>query len=256
MPAALYKLLFQIGNGTSATPPVWTDHRTETALYTSRQWQKHLLCATCENRFARNGEAIVVANCYRGKAQFRLRDNLRQLEPSETLGEGRRVYFGDKLPKKLNAKAYSYFALSLLWRGSVIRWNVDTDHYYMSIDPAKEQTIREFLLGGGEFPKNTVVHVLVNFDDDERYNECLYPPSCQEIRFGSRLSWTKHSFMIPGILFEVIMRGDPGTLEDETSEFPRFFEWKLSETELAQHIAGFKQTRWAKGKLAKEDFPE
>jgi hypothetical protein len=211
------------------------------------------LCARCEGLFSRNGESHVIANCYREEKQFQLRDDLRRLDPTEVRSEGRRVYFGEHMPETLRAKAYSYFALSVLWRGSVVKWSANTEHYYMSIDPPYEEAIRKFLLGDGEFPKNTVVHVLVNFDDDNRYNECLYPPGFEEFRYHSRLSWKKHSFMIPGILFEVLMRGDSGTLKDETSNFPQFFEWKLSETELANHLCGgIKQRRLAKGKLAEE----
>jgi hypothetical protein len=59
--------------------------------------------------------------------------------------------------------------------------------------------------------------------------------------------------MILGILFEVLMRGDPGTLTDQTSNFPVFFEWKLSETELANQLFdGIQDRRLARGKLAEE----
>jgi hypothetical protein len=159
MPAALYKLLLKIGTGSIDAPPVYTDEKEQTAFYTSRQWRKHMLCRRCESLFSRNGESHVITNCYRGGNQFQLRDDLNRLDPTEVRSKGLRVYFGEQMPETLKAKAYCYFALSVLWRGSVVKWSTNTEHYYMSIEPEYEQPIRMFLLGDGEFPKNTVVRM-------------------------------------------------------------------------------------------------
>ena len=92
------------------------------AVQSSYQITSKLLCENCEDKFSKEGERIVIRDCFRGTNEFLLRDELRVANPD--FGSDTSHWFsGAKLGSIINLHSYKYFAASMFWRGSAGRWS-------------------------------------------------------------------------------------------------------------------------------------
>jgi hypothetical protein len=135
----------------------------EGAVQTSKQQWAHLLCATCETRFARNGEDWVFRNGLKNNGKFKLASVLAEspfmLDASRTA----RIYRAAEIPK-INIQALTYFASSIFWRASAHPWKLDGT-VPVPLGPFAEP-LRQYLLGEAEFPEQIVLTVTVRVPSD------------------------------------------------------------------------------------------
>src|SRR5271157_5449636 len=110
---------------------------------TPRQLWAHLLCAECEKRISRNGEAYVLRLLNR-KSNFQLLDILKSATPMK-VDSTVRVFSGTDVG--INTEALAYFALSIAWRGSVHEWKtLEGQTTGIALGPYEER-IRQYLAG-------------------------------------------------------------------------------------------------------------
>jgi len=145
MPRATYGLL-RSPNRTNPNPVHITNGKDR--VISSRQIKDYLLCEECERRFHSNGEDYVMANCYRGKNKFKLREALlRHIPMTSKLGIS--VYKAADIPE-MDVTRLIYFAASIFWRASAHHWRIKNQIINISLGPYREE-LRRFLLGGA-FP--------------------------------------------------------------------------------------------------------
>jgi hypothetical protein len=120
LPAGFFKAVAQ-GQAPYDDAPVMMDITKGTAVQSNIQVRKPFLCGLCEQRFSSHGEARVIANCHRKDGEFKLRDSLKVTASSAT-NSGRSIYYGHAVPTEIDAAAYNYFVLSILWRASATNW--------------------------------------------------------------------------------------------------------------------------------------
>jgi hypothetical protein len=156
-----------------------------TAVRTSRQFRKHLLCSECEQRLNRNGENHVLGQALKQDGNFALRDALKSAKPSGYY-EGKRVFLSEHLGSEFNSDAYRYFAASMLWRASVTSHIDGTgNRYHGALGSKYQKCFRRFLLGEQELPKPISFGVFVDFS--ELAARVALMPIAQKIRRDGRL---------------------------------------------------------------------
>jgi hypothetical protein len=121
LPKGVYRILRDDG---ASKPDPWiiTERK---AVQISLQLKAALLCHDCEQRFSRQGENWVLANCLRRDGTFPLASILASRTPDIFSDSNpTRVYFAATIPE-INSRALAYFAASMFWRGSIHPWNHD-----------------------------------------------------------------------------------------------------------------------------------
>jgi len=163
----------------------------------SAQAQQYLLCHECEQRFNRNGEKWVAANCYcPQKKTFRLREKLEGTLPILSGPQGG-AYDASKIPK-IDIKKLVYFGASVIWRASLRSWQLQKQVYQpIEICPTYKEELRLYLLGR-PFPQNAVATVYVSTLDAPLLL-AGFPDSLAED------SIQVHRFYIPGIWFLLLL---------------------------------------------------
>jgi hypothetical protein len=125
-----------------------------------KQIKGHVLCWDCEQRFTKNGEDYLMKMVNR-KDEFKMMELIRACPVREIHGEYT-VYSANHL--ELNTNALSYFALSIIWRGTHF-WRtfegratggLQLGHY--------QERLRRYLLGAGPYPQGVVVKISVALD--------------------------------------------------------------------------------------------
>ena len=249
LPAAVYRALSPVGSS-KQTPPIIVDLKANTAIQTNRQAKMHMLCSSCERRFDTEGEDHVLANFRRSDGQFKLLEILRAETPAQFDGD-RPVYFGDQLPSQVNVEAYAYFALSVLWRGSVGDWPEPYGRFRNALGAKYEEEIRRFLLGQISFPENAYLLVEVDFEVPS-LSGMISPDSVK--RIINRFRFRQHFFLIPGIRFNVLLGGSTlafaRAMHPITKSNIVFCCFKYTESTMCKNFAsGIRQAN-IKGKLA------
>lgn len=250
LPAGLFKAVAQ-GQAPHDNAPVLMDIKRGTAVQSNDQARKSFLCDDCEQRFSRQGEAHVISQGHRKDGEFQLRDTLQKAPPGH-VSSGRAIYYGDSLPATIDAAAFQYFVLSVLWRASATDWPAYTGVKPHSLGPY-EEPIRRYLLGEGPIPDTVSVSVYVNFETEPTVF-LAYPTVAKTKLLGQRL--TQHNLHIPGIRFIVLVGRNVRKLQTgalhAAAGIPTFFEWRPKGTDfhrkLVQDVAG----TTAKGKLARD----
>ncbi len=187
LPKALYRLI---------RDPVHVTR--EGTFRTSSQITCRLLCQSCEQRFSKNGERIVIKECYRGAKNFILRDKLRSETPFASNSEFS-CFSAASIPS-VDVEAYRYFVASVIWRGSVGRWRqLGNLKLRDCLSPSDEQAIRRYLLGETPFPEIARVLVFVWADATPRLDCGLYESS---EKIGS---YQQYIFSVPGIEFRLLV---------------------------------------------------
>jgi hypothetical protein len=211
IPKSIYRIIHD------DMPPIMIDPVKNVALYDSKQVRKHLLCSKCEDRFSKYGENIVLRNHCR-ESDFPLRD---VLEKTRRKTESR--WQPSELPSNFDTAAFTYFALSILWRASVTKWNNSSvDRYFGALGPKYEEAFRLFLLGKSELPKKIYLYVIAASDDvDLDLLKMTSFPFHARRRFSfgqANLHW----FVIPGIEFNVFVGGEIQQRAPDRGAFPMF----------------------------------
>lgn len=233
--------------GGASGKPIHVNPVRGTVLYSNDQTKQHALCSMCEGLFDKFGENIVLANCANGST-FRLRDMISAIpchEPSS--------WYGTLLPPNLNAAAYAYFAISMVWRASTIEWNSREDAYYFgALRPKYEKIFAQFLLGERPLPDSVQIHVAI-WSNTSASLLFARNPTRDTIRIrGSRLY--VHSFAIPGMEFRVLI-GPPAQYtasENLMNLQPVFRLEDLAETGVIQSMYRAASQTAPKTKFAKD----
>jgi hypothetical protein len=159
--------------------------------------------------------------------------------------ESRKIFWGPEVEEQAGGSAIVYFALSVLWRGSVQEWGAPFDGFFGALGQY-EHEIRNFLLNPIALPTGIAVLAFVDFDVPSF--TCLDPPSSKVIRHLGP-SCHAHSFMIPGLRF-VVLVGKAAMMIAKKQLC--FFEWSFTASDYARDISNALKSANAKGKLAKE----
>ena len=251
LPAGSFKALVD-SFSPKETVPVMIDSGTGTAVYTSKQIRKYLLCSSCEQKFNRHGENEVMAHCHRGEGKFKLKDIVKSIKPSYTQVKTQ-AFFSEDLSRYLNPQSYAYFALSVFWRGSAEDWGGTHSHYYGALGKKYSEIFRRFLMGETPFPEDVYVQVHVDFDEPISTN--LMTPGTKKNSLGT-YNFKAHHFMIPGITFIAMIGGDTyrykNAISGTTKSDVIFFASKFSGTSLYRQLAKDSQKMTPKGKLSDE----
>jgi hypothetical protein len=165
---------------------------------TDRQIQDYVFCPACEKRFDDGGENYVMRLINR-KNHFRLFSMVRATLRSRPEGEYT-VYPAADM--NLDTHALAFFALSVIWRGSVHEWSLNGASL-TPLDLGNHQApIRRFLLDSEPMPKNLCVKVSVATDWASQ-NCSLFPRVNPDQKDAAAFT-----FMTRGIWFDVVI-GDP-----------------------------------------------
>jgi len=204
MPAGAYKLA---RNGGQQALVMMTSTNTFTS---TKETQTYMLCASCEDRFSRNGEAYTLSKLQVSKRDFPLRTLLRSA-PNALLANDPKsstsVYAGTEV-SGLDVEQLEYFALSVFWRGALEGW---PRYKPIKLDQYREE-LRQYLLSPAprRLSKGVAMFLLVHADDVQIRN-MLFPHS--DPLDGK---WI-HEFRIPGLTCKLHtghgVPGSPGISE-------------------------------------------
>jgi hypothetical protein len=148
----LYRLNSQTGQALMLTPKL--------ILPTDRQLWAHLLCRDCEQRFSSKGEDAAM-RLVQKKDSFPLLDQLRLSWPEEKDGPVE-VYSGRLAG--IETGKLAYYALSVMWRSAVRRWNTLKGQTTGMSLGTYEEPIRAYLSGEGGFPNDVAILLTVCTD--------------------------------------------------------------------------------------------
>ncbi len=164
----------------------------------SAQAKQQLLCSNCEQRFSRDGEKWVAANCsLLHKNTFPLRDLIHGAQPLLSGPQGA-VYDASKIPK-IDIKQLVYFGTSVIWRAAVTSWRLQREvRQPINIAQASQEELRLYLLGGA-FPQNATLTVFI-ISGIEPLPVALFPEILDED--SARVTYR---FYIPGIWFLLLL---------------------------------------------------
>jgi hypothetical protein len=166
-----------------------------------RQMSAHLLCEECEHRFkVREDTALALMN---GKNGFPL---LERMKLALTIEQGDKVVTFSGAAMGVDTDALAYFALSLLWRGSVHVWNT-LKGQTTSVSLGKyEERIRRYLLGETGLPEG--VYVMVAVCVDVGAQGTTFPPHLLE---GSK--YQTYSTLVRGLWFHIVVDDEAPSAE-------------------------------------------
>jgi hypothetical protein len=167
-------------------------------LPTDLQVQDYVFCRECERRFDEGGENYAMRLVNR-KTEFRLLDVIRATPRRHSEGEFT-VYRADDM--NIDTQALAYFALSVIWRGSVHRWTLNAARLKLLDLGDHQEPIRRFLHGDELMPSNLCVKVSVATDWASQ-NCSMFPRLNPDQKDASAFT-----FMARGIWFDVVL-GDP-----------------------------------------------
>jgi hypothetical protein len=154
IPKAAYKIIRQ----KNQAPPVLVSDKV--AIQSDKQIVDRLLCATCEDRFNKNGEGWALEYCFRGDDDFKLKRLIQTQGPAWDNGR-LQAYAAATIPE-IDIEKLAYFAASIIWRGAVHQWKLKgIPVATLEIVPKYEEELRLYLLGEAAFPTNAVVWVSV-----------------------------------------------------------------------------------------------
>jgi hypothetical protein len=165
---------------------------------TPKQLWAHLLCESCERRLNELGEKPV-QKLFNGANGFPLLDRMNvalAVESKPTVV----TYSGSDMG--IDTEALAYYALSLLWKGSVHNW-ATLQGQTSSVNLGKyQEPIRQYLLGDAGFPDG--VYVIVAVCTDYGSQGMNFAPS---LVAGSQ--FPMFSILVRGLWFHVITTDSP-----------------------------------------------
>lgn len=206
IPKSTYK---QLDRSRSSNPhPVWIT--ADRSWVSSKQIADQLLCAECEQRFHRNGEAWVLKNGFRQPDRFELLEMLATLQPLNLPIRGVKVVQARQNPA-IRIDHLTYFAASIIWRAAAHRWSID-GHVLKALDIRTDhmEQLAAFLLSRTPFPPEAHLWVTVSstLRDAERRLACLPHGGYSDGHYSFR-------FSVPGIHFSLFFGRFSPTLAHE-----------------------------------------
>jgi hypothetical protein len=150
---------------------------------------EYLLCPECEDRLNKGGEMWTLANAYRGKGKFPLREFVSQGSTRISLQNADLIDAKD-LPN-IKLEKLIYFSISIFWKACSRRWQLLDRKVQLEFGPYEER-FRQFLLGQ-PFPDTAAVLISISADPAPHL-AAVYPHS------GGRVQGTRqYRFGIPGM---------------------------------------------------------
>lgn len=191
LPKGIYRMLrIDRGKGQNPNPMQIT---LRGVSQTSKQVWAHLLCASCEARFAAKGEDWIFRNGLKKNGTFKLVSALASSPFMMDASSTARIYRASSIPM-INVDALTYFAASMFWRGSAHPWKLDGT-VPVPLGPYAEP-LRQYLMGVSEFPSDMTLTVTVRV-----------PSSVSHLTFGPVGEWRGlhlvAKFPMPGIAFSI-----------------------------------------------------
>jgi hypothetical protein len=247
MPRALYKLARD--EKFKNPHPVLIGE--ETARISSRQASDYFLCATCEDRFSKGGEAWVQGHCWRDKKTFALRGVLLAATPIPGSDAESKIYMADALPA-VECERLAYFAASVFWRGAARDWTFDGEELPRLDFGTYAEELRQYLLNQAPFPTKAALFVHVSAGMESMRNNLIWFP-----RKISGPGSFIYRFRIPGITFLLVLgnraleyrdacivngKGRPIFMMDDVDK------WNFADA--ARHFAGSTRVGALKQRLA------
>ena len=115
---------------------------------TPKQLWAHLLCESCEQLLNETGEKPIQA-LFNGATSFPLLGRMNVAMPMATAAT---VTFYSGSAMGVDTETLAYYALSILWKGSVHKWTT-LKGQKSSVDlGAHQEPIRRYLIGDAGFP--------------------------------------------------------------------------------------------------------
>lgn len=252
MPKSAFKTILRL-YGTDDVGSCFVNAESQSVGNKVRQAKKPLLCEECEDKFSKHGETHVIGSCYKKADQFALMTQLDIASPSGCSNNGKRYYLGLDVTPKINFQAYAYFALSILWRGSVTDWGSPYNGFKNALGDVYTESFRQYLYGNGAFPENTLVCVYVDFDQPSQMGLLILPVPAIKVDEGSNSRYRVHTFAIPGISFKVVVGGNAKQFSSINLQGNNicFFEWSFTDSgNFYDGVVLAAQKAEPKGKLA------
>lgn len=249
LPRALFLKVIQ-SRQPHISAPVVVDAGNQSAVYTNYQPTQHLLCASCETRFSIRGEDPVARCCYDNEETFPLRDALDGQEPSGRW-DGGAFYRGSDVDGVVDVPSLAHFALGVYWRGAAASWRHPYHRFHQALGRKYSEDFRRYLLGEAPFPQKTLLNLYVDFDRPSHTG--LAPPEPHRIKSPNLKGW-QHTFMVPGIKFELFMGGniaEVATKAGRTSEVA-ILQWSFKRSPSYRSAVELVVRASPKRKLARE----
>lgn len=190
LPRALYQMTRGAAGAANPDPIMITRAN---ALRTSKQAKQYLLCHDCEGLFNRNGEDWILRQVDNGR-EFPLLNRLNVAMPLEKERDIEKFSGSDV---GIETDKLAYFALSVVWRASVVAWFVMGEEISIALGEF-EESFRQYLIGEASFPENVVVVATVSTDYLSR-DGFLAPARVPD---GPHISF---AMLTRGIWFRVVM---------------------------------------------------
>ena len=165
----------------------------------SRQASDYFLCADCEDRFNKRGEAWVLKNCWRDETTFKLRDALLATKPLDGSTSDTRIYLGEHTPG-VDPDKLAYFGASVYWRGAARAWELDGLKVPRLPFNKYEELFRLFLFDQGPWPDKAVMYIFVGADMESMRNNIVQLPA----KISTNGSYI-YRFRIPGITYLLLL---------------------------------------------------
>lgn len=191
MPKCFYNSARHKGGADEIAAPVLGNMIDGVAKFTNSQVTKKLLCTNCEGLFDRQGERTICAETKKHD-RFVFRDD-------RMAGHTRTDNLSIEHFPDLDWKSYAYFAMSIVWRGSVTTWPGNHGSITGTLKEY-EEPIRKYLLGLSSFPKNFYIRVYVNTEDNVGTGFGF--PFYETLRVNKRPAF-RYEFNAPGLYFSV-----------------------------------------------------
>lgn len=165
----------------------------------SSQLVARLLCATCEDRFNKNGERYALSWLRPRKiaeGDFPLLERLRLALPIHS-SPALNAYAADRVG--IDTARFGYFALSLLWRAAVHRWRMPDGRPTQKIELGEfEEPLRKYLLSEGDLPPEFVV--IFTLCGDEESRQTLFPPAVRQ-----NAVFPSYGLLVQGVHFNIVI---------------------------------------------------
>ncbi|WP_139253447.1 hypothetical protein [Burkholderia ubonensis] len=116
-----------------------------TAVRTSKQVTKHLLCGDCEQRFSKPEDYVARLTEIDAPGKLKILGNITRADPPHSDVA--------KLATEIDTKTIAYFAASVIWRSCVMDNACKLGKY--------EPSFRRYLMGETDFPREASLSMLI-----------------------------------------------------------------------------------------------
>jgi hypothetical protein len=239
IPQWAYKRIQHLGEGRQDHPIQVSNG---TAIQTSKQVTKRLLCSDCEGRFS-EVEGYV--------AKLTELDEDGALMIMSSLGREGAPHTGMAILKNdIDFKKIVYFAASIIWRSAVMS---DSDGCKLG---KYIENFRRYLLGEAEFPSQSSMHMLVLEPSESIAKPHRYFTFPSSLKMPT--SWL-HGFTICGLAFRCFVGGslqDVVKMANLGGNSPTKYAFLMNVQEFKDfhHVSTTARAATPRGKLAKRSF--